>query len=136
MAAVNVSSESDPLRTKMEAFKARQLDSFVNRMQDCMASMVAVVQTLEPQLLDLKNLCKDLDFNLQTIIDYPNRAQFVKDLKSFQGDHGTKRFDSIKLALNCSDISTISEEDLNKFRGDIVALRQRLARKSQRAAVR
>ena len=85
MAAINVSSESDPLRTKLEAFKARQLDVFVSRMQDCMASTKAVVQTVEPQLIDLQSLCKDLDSNLQTMTDYPSRAQFVKDFKSLHG---------------------------------------------------
>ena len=49
----------------------------------------------------------------------------MKVRKRLQGNHGIKRFDPIKLALNCSDISTISEEGLIKFRGDIVALRQK-----------
>ena len=82
---------------------------------------------LSGKILDLKPIMASYQERIEELINFPERAAFMKQLKDFQGATGLgiKRLDTAIATLRVHDVSKVKGTVLATFRAECIKDRQR-----------
>lgn len=120
-----LSEQGQRLRASLQKAKEIMLARVASQMEGSVKEVVDLTARIQGDLIDLKPILKALDERMDELVNFPNRAEMIANLKALNGMQGggLKRFDKLASALAGTALKEVGGVEVAKCRADALSAR-------------